>query len=63
MTGFYNERTGNGYEIQFYNRDGNNSKVVGCEDLEDIAKVLIQVCNGNAKGNFPTIWKDGILIR
>lgn len=63
MTGTYNERTGNGYEVQFYNRDGSNSKVIGCEDLEDIAKLLIKVCNGQVSGNYPTIWYDGELIR
>lgn len=63
MTNIYNERKDKGYEVQFYDRQGNNSMVVGCETIEDVAKVLIETCNGNVRGNFPTIWWDGRLIK
>lgn len=63
MSKGYNARKNKGYEIQLYDGEGNNSNVIGCDTLEDVARVLINVCNGNVKGNFPTIWKDGELIK
>lgn len=63
MSKGYNTRKNKGYEVQFYDSYGNNSVVVGCETLEDVAKVLINTCNGQVKGNFPTVWLDGELIR
>lgn len=63
MAAWYKERKNNGYEIQFYDNNGNNKTVAGCENLEDVAKVLIRSCNGQVKGNFPTVWLDGKLIR
>lgn len=62
MKATYNNRKNEGYEIQFYNRDGNYERVVGCDTLEDVAKVLISFCNGNLKGNYPTIWYNGKLM-
>lgn len=63
MSKGYNVRKNVGYEIQMYDNKGNHSNVIGCETLEDVAKILISVCNGSVKGNYPTIWKDGELIR
>lgn len=62
MTGLYNEKRNVGYEIQFYNESGSKTLVRGCEDLKEVAEVLIATCNGRVKGNFPTVWLDGKLI-
>lgn len=63
MSKGYTTRTDKGYEIQFYDKRGNSTVVVGCETLEDVAKILISTCNGQLNGVFPTIWLDGELIR
>lgn len=57
-----NNRTGEGYEIQFY-RNGECSSVRKCDSLEEVAKVLISACNGKVRGEFPTVWYNGELIR
>lgn len=59
----YKERTSEGYEIQTYDEKGNYKNVFGCEDLEDVAKTLISICNGCPKGWFPTVWLNGERIR
>ena len=59
----YTGRKNRGLEIQFYDRAGNHSHVCNCDSLEEVAKVLITYCNGNVKGNFPTIHLDGELVR
>lgn len=59
MTKRYDRRKNEGYEIQFYDDEGNYRLVVGCETIEDVAKVLIGVCNGQAHGYMPTIYLDG----
>lgn len=59
----YNTRKDVGYEIQLYDNKGNNEVVYGCEDLTEVAECLISICNSRAKGNFPTVWLDGNLVR
>ena len=63
MMTIYNVRKNEGYEVQFYDRHGNHTHVCQCDNLEEVAKCLIRHCNGNLKGNFPTISLDGKLLR
>lgn len=62
MANKYEQRTGKGYEIQYYDHDGNYKFVVGAESLEEVAHILIRECNGNVKGNFPTVWYNGHMM-
>lgn len=59
----YTERKNIGYEVQTYDLEGKRKNVYGCKTLEEVALVLINICNCSAVGNFPTIWKDGIRMK
>ena len=63
MTRLYNEMTDKGFEVKFYDRQGNTTMICGCDDIIDVANVLIETCNGCTHSNFPTIWLDGELIK
>lgn len=60
---YYEIMKNKGYEVKFYYRDGSTKRIVGCKDLDEVAMILIRFCNGGVRGNFPTIWLDGVLIR
>jgi len=55
------ERTGQGFEIQFYSdKDGNNTTVTSVDTVEELAQFLARCCWGNSLGkNPPSVWKDG----
>lgn len=59
----YERRKGKGYEVQTYETCGSRKNAYGCDTLEDVAKLLISICNGCPSGNFPTVWFDGELIK
>lgn len=52
-------REGIGYEIQFYNSNGDNSYVVSCRDTNEIAQCLADWCWTRLHGMCPTVWLDG----
>ena len=54
------ERTGQGYEVQWYNDKGDNSHVTQCDTVEELAAVLARACWGaiRFKQN-PTVWYYG----
>lgn len=58
------KRTNKGYEIQFYDNDGNNGMVMHCDTIEELAQYLARCCWGNNLADWknrmlPTVWKDG----
>ena len=57
------QRTNVGYEIQFYNGEGDNSYVIALDTAEDLAFYLSAMFWGAPRflGNFynPTIYHDG----
>ena len=63
MAGLYNEMTNKGFEVKFYDRHGNTAMIRGCDDIVDVANVLIETCNGCTHGKFPTIWFNGELVK
>jgi hypothetical protein len=55
------ERTNKGFEIQYYNEQGDNKFVMACNDVTEVAEILAQRCWSSARGSGfnPTIWLDG----
>ena len=54
-------RTGKGFEIQFYDDEtGNNSFVIVVATAEELAQYLARCCWGHTLGkNPPSVWKNG----
>lgn len=55
------KRTGEGFEIQFYDSEtGDNSFVVKTDTVGELAQYLARCCWGNSIGDIPpSVWKDG----
>jgi len=54
------ERTNEGYEVQWYNEQGNNSHVTQCDTAEELAAVLARACWGSIRfKQNPTVWYYG----
>ena len=55
-----NKREDKGFEVQFYNDNGDSAEVVQCDTVEELAQFLARCCWGMSFGtNLPTVWKDG----
>ena len=55
-----NERTNSGYEVQWYDKAGNNADVTRCDTVEELAQVLSRALWGTMRfDNNPTIYRDG----
>ena len=52
-------RSGQGFEVQFYDEYGKASTVMACDNEDEVAKVLSDYCWRAVKGNFPTVWLNG----
>ena len=53
-------RTNTGFEVQWYDADGNNGHVVRMDTEEELAQYLARCCWGAPRfTQSPTIWKDG----
>ena len=50
-----------GFEVQWYNDNGDNARVVRCDTVEELAQYLSRCLWGNIKGfeNNPTVWHNG----
>ena len=55
------KREDKNFEIQWYDDDGNNSKVTQCDTVEELAQFLARCLWGSVKGfkNNPTVWHNG----
>lgn len=54
------QREGKGFEVQWYDVNGDNDEVVQVDTVKELAQYLARCCWGT--GGFvrtPTIWKDG----
>ena len=54
-----NVKENKGFEIQFYNEEGDHSYVVACNNTEEVALCLANWCWARLHGNCPTVWLDG----
>lgn len=52
-------RENKGFEVQFYDYQGDSSYVVACKDTDEVARCLSQWCWSRIHGNCPTVWLDG----
>ena len=54
-------REGNGFEVQWYKKNGDESRVVQCNTIEELAQYLSRILWGSVKGfeNNPTVWHNG----
>ena len=48
------KRTNKGYEVQFYDNDGNNGMVMHCDTIEELAQYLARCCWGNNLADWKT---------
>ena len=56
----YMERKGEGYEVQWYNDEGDNDRVVRCNNVQALAQYLSRCMWGDVETtNNPTIWYNG----
>lgn len=55
----YYIRKDEGFEIQFYDKDGNASHVIYCSNGNEVALVLSNWCWTRVSDCTPTIWLDG----
>ena len=54
------ERQNKGYEVQWYDKDGNNADVMQIDTAEELAQYLARSCWSElAFKQNPTVWKDG----
>lgn len=49
------------YEVQWYDDNGDNARVVRCDTVEELAQYLSRCLWGSVKGfkNNPTVWHNG----
>lgn len=50
-----------GFEVQWYDDNGDNARVVQCDTVEELAQYLSRCLWGSIKGfeNNPSIWHNG----
>lgn len=55
------KREGKGFEVQWYNKDGDECRVTQCSTAEELAQYLSRCLWGSIKGfdNNPTVWHNG----
>lgn len=55
------ERKGQGFEVQWYDDNGDNARVVQCDTAEELAQYLSRCLWGSIKGfkNNPSVWHNG----
>lgn len=54
------EREGKGLEVQWYDKEGNATRVVQIDNITELAQYLARSCWGSPRfESNPTIWKDG----
>lgn len=55
------ERENKGFEVQWYDDNGNNSKVTQCDTVEELAQFLARCLWGSVKGfkNNPGVFHNG----
>lgn len=49
------------FEVQWYDDNGDNARVVQCDTVEELAQYLSRCLWGSVKGfkNNPTVWHNG----
>lgn len=49
------------FEVQWYNDQGDDSRVTQCETIEELAQYLSRILWGSINGfkNNPTVWHNG----
>lgn len=52
-------RLNKGFEVQFYNSQGDSIYAISCRDTDEVAHCLAQWCWARVNGNCPTVWLDG----
>lgn len=56
----YAERTNKGFEVQWYDNNGNYSEVVGLDTIEELALYLSKCLWGQLRfRQNPTVWYNG----
>lgn len=55
------KREGKGFEVQWYDDNGDNARVVQCDTVEELAQYLSRCMWGSVRGfkNNPTVWHNG----
>ena len=55
------KRSNKGFEVQYYNDNGDNADVVRCDTVEELAQYLSRSLWGSIKGfkNNPSVWHNG----